>query len=354
MTNASLLECIDHVNSVTDHAEIKIIQSMTQAYLKSAMILEHYKGEDLSAFEIFQEGVIGDSIADTKRDLAGQNIFMKIIKFIPRLLMNLVRNIKRLLPSNQIRSLQKELDELHRLSDDQKAELDQLRQSQAVQGQRFNDRLNAVENKPGQAPPEPFDPTDLKERLNKHEEKLDRLDMRTRQMGLQISFTNEIVHFNFDFEKAVEYLNQMQEYIKDLSRFAIDPKSYRRSDFQSLYRLFEDNDIQTLVMRLGYKSVKASFFDAKQFINEFDICSKDTIKHAQQTADEFEDVKNMEMADADTIRDCSEIIDVLQKMIQFLTEIHAAGAREIRRVHTGIRILKEVRPLPTPTLGNYS
>ena len=347
MENVSILACISNIESEIDRSECEVINALTQAYVKSAMILENYDGDDYSAFEIFQEGVLKDSIDATRKDLSGQNIFMKIIKFIPKLLMNLIRNIKRSFPSKEIDSLKRELDDLHRLTAEQKKELDQLKQMQSTKNQEFEQRFDDLSQRTET-------PDSIKERLNKHEERIDRLDMRSRQMGVQISFTNEVVYFNFNFEQANEYLNQMSKYIESLAMLAKDPQSYNRSAFQALFNFFANDDPPTIVKRLGYKSVKASFFDAKRFMEEYKMCSVDMVKRANNTIYQFENIKNADVADGKTVQNCSEIIDVLQKVVQLLTGIQNAVTREVQRVHAGIRIMKEANPLPMPKIRNHS
>lgn len=87
MLNSEILQNIDE--SVFE-TELNITTALVAEYEKLDMITENYDG-DCSQFIIFQEGTVSDEM---KKSGAKHNTFMKIITFIPRLIMALWKTIK--------------------------------------------------------------------------------------------------------------------------------------------------------------------------------------------------------------------------------------------------------------------
>ena len=90
--NNTILSGIDQIEELTLEAEMSVIKALCDCYEKQAMILEYSTSEDVSEFSVFQEG-FKDVLNEAKGD-KGENIILRILKFIPRLVMGLVRMIK--------------------------------------------------------------------------------------------------------------------------------------------------------------------------------------------------------------------------------------------------------------------
>lgn len=86
-----LLNLIDDIDYVEEFATLNTIQSIQNCYSKAIDILESYDGIDFSAYDIFQEGVVKDSMGQKY-----ENPIFRIIAFLPRLLINAAKAIGKL------------------------------------------------------------------------------------------------------------------------------------------------------------------------------------------------------------------------------------------------------------------
>lgn len=90
--NNTILSGIDQIEELTLEAEMGVIKALCDCYEKQAMILEYSTSEDVSEFSVFQEGF--KDVLNEAKGGKGENIVLRILKFIPRLVMGLVRMIK--------------------------------------------------------------------------------------------------------------------------------------------------------------------------------------------------------------------------------------------------------------------
>lgn len=90
--NNTILSGIDQIEELTLEAEMSVIKALCDCYEKQAMILEYSTSEDVSEFSVFQEGF--KDVLNEAKGSKGENIVLRILKFIPRLVMGLVRMIK--------------------------------------------------------------------------------------------------------------------------------------------------------------------------------------------------------------------------------------------------------------------
>ena len=90
--NNEILSAIDSIETATMEAEMNVMESLIDAYNKSVIILENYEGEDIDSFDVFQEG-FKDAISADKGILGdkSENIFMRILMVIPRLIASFIR-----------------------------------------------------------------------------------------------------------------------------------------------------------------------------------------------------------------------------------------------------------------------
>ena len=114
-----ILDAIDDINLITSECEYNTICEMYNSYDKASMILEYYEGDNVDAFNVFddvdnfyQESSVSDKM---KKSGAKYNTFMKIITFIPRLVKALLQTIsekfKKIKPSKELQKAPKEVKE---------------------------------------------------------------------------------------------------------------------------------------------------------------------------------------------------------------------------------------------------
>lgn len=82
---------IDEMDSITMESSLEVMNSLLESYDKALTIMENYEGDDLEAFSVYQEGKIMDDVKEMGKD---QGMIMRIISFIPRLLIAIGRAIK--------------------------------------------------------------------------------------------------------------------------------------------------------------------------------------------------------------------------------------------------------------------
>ena len=90
--NNTILSGIEQIEELTLEAEMSVIKALCDCYEKQAMILEYSTSEDVSEFSVFQEGF--KDVLNEAKGSKNENIVLRILKFIPRLVMGLVRMIR--------------------------------------------------------------------------------------------------------------------------------------------------------------------------------------------------------------------------------------------------------------------
>lgn len=112
----AILASIDNVNEVAMEADMSVIHAMADSYEKAAFIMENYTGDEANMFSIFQE----DAEVKKKSWLAedpDEGIFMKIIKFIPRMLAKIWQFIKSVWSGKAIPAAEKATKTLSNIPD---------------------------------------------------------------------------------------------------------------------------------------------------------------------------------------------------------------------------------------------
>lgn len=82
-----ILDSVCEIDGIVVEYTINVYEALSKEYEKAITILDHYDGDDMTSFGIFQEGEIMDKATGKYTD---DSTIMKIIKFIPRLLMAIV------------------------------------------------------------------------------------------------------------------------------------------------------------------------------------------------------------------------------------------------------------------------
>ena len=116
---SQILDAIDDINLITSECEYNTICEMYNSYDKASLILEYYEGDNVDAFNVFddtdnfyQESSVSDKM---KKSGAKYNTLMKILTFIPRLIKALFETIseklKKTKPSKELQQSPKETKE---------------------------------------------------------------------------------------------------------------------------------------------------------------------------------------------------------------------------------------------------
>ena len=96
---SQILDAIDDINIITAECEYNTICEMYNSYDKASLILEYYEGEDVDAFNVFQESSVSDKMKTSGKKY---NTFMKILTFIPRLVKALFQIISEKLKKTKL------------------------------------------------------------------------------------------------------------------------------------------------------------------------------------------------------------------------------------------------------------
>ena len=116
---SQILDAIDDINLITAECEYSTICEMYNSYDKASLILEYYEGDNVDAFNVFDDtdNFYQESSVSDKMKASGKkyNTFMKIITFIPRLIKALFQTIKekfkKIEPSKELQKAPKEVKE---------------------------------------------------------------------------------------------------------------------------------------------------------------------------------------------------------------------------------------------------
>ena len=111
-----IIDAIDDINCITAECEYDTMCKMYESYDKASMIIEYYDGDNIDAFNIFndtdnfyQESSISDKMKDSGKKYG---TLMKILTFIPRLIKALIQTIseklKKTKPAKELQNASKE------------------------------------------------------------------------------------------------------------------------------------------------------------------------------------------------------------------------------------------------------
>ena len=182
----SILKDINQIEELTLEAEIGVIKALCDCYEKQALIIEYSTSEDVSEFSVFQEG-FKDVLNEAKGN-KGENIVIRILKFIPRLVMGLAKMIRsKWGGKSRIKQLEDDIADLKRINE------------------RYRDRLDSLEN-------ELLSKADKKYVRDKVEKAEDRLNGRINnnlqrildEKGAQAGLIKNL-------EKKIDYLDDREE-----------------------------------------------------------------------------------------------------------------------------------------------
>ena len=139
--NCEILQSLDKIDNCVMESETLVMNSMLNAYSKAVTVLEHCSDTaDISSFNIIQESFILEDGEGELTDAKGNNkekLIIKILMFIPRLIMKAVNFIKsKLSGRNTTKKLLQRIDELEKMSKADKEKIIQL-----LMAMKSDDRL---------------------------------------------------------------------------------------------------------------------------------------------------------------------------------------------------------------------
>ena len=146
MLTNEILSSIDNIDEVTMEAEMNVISAMINEYDKAAMIMENYNGDSYDCFEVFQEG-FKDQVNQPVFGNKGENIFKRIIMVIPRLIALLVRKIKSAWNNRKSQRLQREIEELRDLHNNQREQIGYLTKAIVDQFDAVNGNISELQSR---------------------------------------------------------------------------------------------------------------------------------------------------------------------------------------------------------------
>lgn len=91
-------EIFSDIDNIKHDSSLDVCLSLSSTYEKMFLLMEHCNS-DINSLSIFQEGKIMD---DVKRQGQNLNTFLKVLSFIPRLVISLIRAITGKLPKDEI------------------------------------------------------------------------------------------------------------------------------------------------------------------------------------------------------------------------------------------------------------
>ena len=127
MKGCVIMNNIDQIEELTLEAEANVLNALCECYQKQLNILEYSTGEDVSEFSVFQEGF--KDIIDEAKGPSSEKLILRIIKFIPRLLMAIGRAIKRALTGKKPKKATDAISSVQNMSHEEKVKMDEVMSS---------------------------------------------------------------------------------------------------------------------------------------------------------------------------------------------------------------------------------
>lgn len=257
-----LLMYIDQIDQSANDSELSVLESLSNVYTKSISILENYKGDDFSNFDIFQEGEKWDKFKeDTKAPVLGnkgESIIKRLLMIIPRLLRKLVDFFIRKFGKNKnndefcknldiidkmspemIDKLQNDIDADEYIDLIARVELDLL--DGKLTGHETRQILKRIDDKFGKdyiMIEEPMDPTKLDpkyhDRRNWDESMINELKVKYLQPGYD---SRKMINFICDMCDTVRNNKNISEY------FVTESAKVFKSYIRTLNSLKNDSDV---------------------------------------------------------------------------------------------------------------
>lgn len=118
---------IENIDVLTLEAEANVLNALCECYQKQLNILEYSASEYVSEFSVFQEGF--KDIIDEAKGPSSEKLILRIIKFIPRLLMAIGRAIKRALTGKKPKKATDAIKSVQNMTHEEKVKMDKAMSS---------------------------------------------------------------------------------------------------------------------------------------------------------------------------------------------------------------------------------
>ena len=274
---------ISQIEELTLEAEMSVIKALCDCYEKQALILEYSTSEDVSEFSVFQEG-FKDVLNEAKGN-KNENIVLRILKFIPRLLIGLAKMIKsKWGGKSKIKQLEDDIAALKKMNEEYGDRISSLVAAQTGLEKRINDLDNREElrdrdNKKAQLD-NAVKISDLKYDLEDVDKRVDSQNGRLNDLEFDIQHTNELIRkrfreltkeidtyhgkvtLNFNLKEYTEAVEERAEFIVRLSKFDFKNDNVRK--------LGNVNESGVFVMSSPEKSIAGFSYYAKNYIISYD------------------------------------------------------------------------------------
>jgi len=186
---------ISQIEELTLEAEMSVIKALCDCYEKQAMILEYSTSEDVSEFSVFQEG-FKDVLNEAKGN-KNENIVLRILKFIPRLLIGLAKMIKsKWGGKDKIKQLEDDIAALKKMNEKYGDKIRELESRIILKADKklvYDEVNNAAGRLTKDVHDNQKDILDLKARQFELDRKVNDLDVRENEHN-RISLYNKIDH----------------------------------------------------------------------------------------------------------------------------------------------------------------
>ncbi|MBR1988546.1 MAG: hypothetical protein IKA36_05900 [Clostridia bacterium] len=335
MTDISVIE------ETSIEAEVSVLNALCECYQKQLNILEYSTGENVSEFSIFQEGF--KDIVDEAKGPSSEKLILRIIKFIPRLLMAIGRAIKRALTGKKPKKATDAINSIQNMSHEEKVKMDE-----------------AMSSNPGKSTEDTKEPDDgIKEPEEdevKHSTDVTEKDVNPdipenhpstksyhSNISVRVEFENERVYFSgINVAEVKKYLKGVKGVIEELKAWdPMAPKTMNKEKQKSANRLplwKSDNTTWWLTLAEAERDIN----EIVQLGAEIDKINKYVIDRFQRFISTYESKQNdgKKISDKYTerigvIRDKLDVIkQVNVDIVKVTTEFDGAMSLLISYINT--------------------
>jgi hypothetical protein len=340
-----IIESIENIDSVVMESEMNIICTLIDAYSKASIIMENC--DDVSVFNIFQEGVIDDAKGDPS-----ESLFIRIIKFIPRLIMSLIKSIKNVWDNRKSQQLIQNIEKLKNISEEQckrisdlEKKLDDFRQDTDDSTQKsdkeairklqravdvINAKINASSNKSNYQDISVDDRALIKEL---------QLSSKINNLSELVDVIHGVVKSKMDFQIIVKFLNETLTLFESLKSWdmSVDPTvpSEIKEEINRIKTYsFDKSDVTT---PSPYK-----YDDVKSYIDEITSLKNSICKIGQEFVNSYKYQKPTNPVQTDDISDARMLVDDVRKIVQDVQQLYRSVEYEFDILNTAFQAWKDV------------
>lgn len=285
-----------NVNECETVSDIEIVSSLLGCYQEMLTILENYDCCDIGSFDMFQESMIGDAI-NTAKGSSSEKLILRILKFIPRLVMALVKSMKNSWNSRKDRDLESRIEALEKLSQEQKEKIDELIKN------KNNDTGNEKNN-------------------IKFQHEINKMRDDISDINRKIDILSNSVKTDLDFPAVIKFFENILEAFSILEKW-----DYHKPATMGKKSIDKLGSIGIKVPKITNKELKTYSFDdiknfSKQIIDLYDQISrrgeKIQFKFSKFIEEYQNTINNKKVTPAQTQR-FNTLVEALQSVNKYLT-----------------------------------